>query len=136
MKIQLFLFCVLLVVLNACKEKPTTQDFDLNATGDTLLLRGPAVVCSLKGIEMSHYVRKGLTSKSEILREFNKLRPELKNKNIHVFLGEISTVVVEYPDGQREIFSLVENSGYLLARNIEGLNYQLDELDLEGIFSK
>ncbi len=126
----------MLVVLNACKEKTTTQDFDLSATGDTLIIRGPAVVCSLKGIESSHYVLKGLTSKSEILVELNNLRAELKDRNIHVFLGDISTVVVEYQDGQREIFSLVENSAYLMARNFEGVNYQLDEMNLEGIFSK
>lgn len=136
MKIQLFLFCVLLVVLNACKEKPTTQDFDLSATGDTLILRGPAVVCSLKGIESSEHVIKKNTTKSEIIKEFSNLRADLKDNNIHVLLGEFETVVVEYGEGQKEIFTLGGNSGYVLARNSEGLNYQLPDLNIDGIFSK
>ena len=136
MKIQLFLFCVLLVVLNACKEKTTTQDFDLSATGDTLILRGPAVVCSLKGIENSELVLKKVTSKSQIIAEFSNLRSELKDKNIHVILGDISTVVVENPEGQRETFSIMDYTGHVLVRNFEGLNFQLSDLNLEGILSK
>lgn len=136
MKIQLFLFCVLLVVLNACKEKPTTQDFDLNATGDTLILRGPAVVCSLKGIENSELVLKKAKTKSQIVAEFVNLRAELKDKNIPVILGDISTVVVESPEGQKEIFSIMDYTGHVLVRNFEGLNFQLSDMNMEGIFSK